>query len=325
MEKIAVLTSGGDAPGMNAAIHAVVNKCHDLGIKVFGINRGYQGLINNIMHLLNPDNVQGICRKGGTILQSARSKEFRTTEGRRKAISVLESRGIEGLIVVGGNGSLQGAKALSEMTKKIKVMGIPSSIDNDIDGCDLSIGFSTACDIVTKALDNIKDTALSFHTDEPRIFAVETMGRKSGWISVLTGMAGEADLVVVPDNKVSFDEVVEKVEKVIEEKNDCIILFSEGITKSEDFVDSLEKELGYRVRYNLLGFQQRGGVPTTSDRILALRMGVTAVESLIKGESARMVTIKEDVVKTKILDIDENEDDNYNYYLNMFEDRVIGF
>lgn len=325
MKRIAVLTSGGDAPGMNAAINAVVNKADDLNIQVFGINIGYQGLIENRIHLLNKEKVQGICRKGGTVLGTARSQEFKTKEGRKKAVKVLKSHGIEGLVVIGGNGSLEGAKVLSEMTDEIKTIAIPASIDNDIKGSDLSIGFNTACDVVTKALDNIKDTALSFHTNTPRIFAVETMGRKRGWISILSGIAGEADLVIVPEKQVSFSVILKRINEIIKEKNDCVILFSEGITNADNFVSKLEEELGYRVRSSLLGFQQRGGVPTTSDRILAFRMGVKAVESLDQGESGKMVTIKEGVVKTSLLDQSKFKNDFYHYYLEMFKDKVIGF
>lgn len=325
MEKIAVLTSGGDAPGMNAAINAIVNKAGDLNLEVFGVNRGYQGLINNQLYLLSKNKVQGICRKGGTVLETARSQEFKTKSGRKKALEVLKSHAIDGLIVIGGNGSLKGAKALADMTDEIKVLAIPASIDNDIEGSDLSIGFNTACDVVTKALDNIKDTALSFHTSNPRIFAVETMGREKGWISILAGMAGEADLVIVPEKKGSFSVIVERVNEIIKEKSDCIILFSEGITNAENFVSQLESKLGCRVRSTLLGFQQRGGVPTTTDRILAFRMGVEAVQSLEEGKSGRMVTIHEGMIKTSFLETNNDKNDYYNYYLDMFNDKVIGF
>lgn len=325
MKRIAVLTSGGDAPGMNAAINAVVNKADDLGIEVFGVSRGYQGLINNEIYPLNTKKVQGICRKGGTVLETARSQEFRTKEGRKKAIQVLKSHKIEGLVVIGGNGSLNGAKVLSKMDSEIKVIGIPASIDNDISGSDFSIGFNTACDVVTKALDNIKDTALSFHTsNEARIFAVETMGRERGWISILAGIAGEADLVIVPEKSSSLTKVVNRIKEIIKEKNDCVILFSEGITNADNFVDQLEAKLGHRVRSTLLGFQQRGGVPTITDRILALRMGVKAVESLKAGESAKMIAIKGDSVKTELLEKNDIGMGSYDYYLDMFKHKVMG-
>jgi len=325
MKRIAVLTSGGDAPGMNAAINAVVNKANDFNIEVLGVSRGYKGLINDNIYPLSKKRVQGICRKGGTVLETARSQDFKTKEGRKKALEVLGSHNIEGLVVIGGNGSLKGAKALSDMTEEIKVIAIPASIDNDIAGSDLSIGFNTACDVVTKALDNIKDTALSFHTsNEPRIFAVETMGRERGWISILAGMAGEADLVIVPEKQVSFDLVVKRIKEIIREKNDCVILFSEGITDADNFVDNLEEKLGHRVRNTLLGFQQRGGVPTISDRVLALRMGVKAVESLREGETGKMISITEDSVKTKLLKDSDKGTGSYEYYLDMFKDKVMG-
>lgn len=325
MKRIAVLTSGGDAPGMNAAINAVVNKADDFNIEVLGVSRGYQGLINNKIYPLDKNKVQGICRRGGTVLETARSQEFKTEKGREKALEVLKSHSVDGLIVIGGNGSLKGAEVLSEMTNEIKVIAIPASIDNDIEGSNLSIGFNTACDVVTKALDNIKDTALSFHTSKPRIFAVETMGREKGWISILAGMAGEADLVIVPEKRESFNVIVERINEIIAEKKDCVILFSEGITNADTFVSRLEEELGHRVRSSLLGFQQRGGVPTTTDRVLALRMGVKAVESLKEGKSGKMISMKEGIVKARLFANNEIENKSYHYYLEMFKDKVIGY
>lgn len=321
MEKIGVLTSGGDAPGMNAAIHAVFNRAKVNGLKVMGIKRGYKGLLENDMFQLTPKDVEGICNRGGTFLKTARSKKFKTNKGLDIAINVLNSRRIKGLVVIGGNGSLKGAKKLSSKSD-INIIGVPSSIDNDISGCDLSIGFSTACDVVTKSLDNIKDTATSFHSDKPRIFAVEAMGRKSGWISVMAGMAGEADLIVIPEQNPSINSVVDSIKNILKTKNDCIILYSEGITNSESFIDNLRDKLEFRVRHSLLGFQQRGGVPTTNDRILALRMGNAAVDEILASNSSKFISIQSDKIKAKKID-NREEGITYKNYLNLFSDKIV--
>ncbi|CCU79840.1 6-phosphofructokinase [Halanaerobium saccharolyticum subsp. saccharolyticum DSM 6643] len=321
MKKIGILTSGGDAPGMNAAIYAVFNRAKSNGISVIGIKKGYKGLINDEFFEMQAADVEGICKRGGTILKSARSKRFKTNEGQKLAIKILESRGIEGLVVIGGNGSLQGAKALAEKTD-MKIIGVPSSIDNDINGCDLSIGFSSACDIVTKSIDNIKDTAVSFHTDKPRIFAVEAMGRRSGWISVMAGMAAEADLIIIPEENPSIKCIANNIRNVLSKKNDCVILYAEGISRSDNFIEKLKSELGYRIRHSLLGFQQRGGSPTTSDRILALRMGNAAVDKILEGDSGKFITIQSDKIQVKELD---NREDlfYYNKYLELFSDKIV--
>jgi 6-phosphofructokinase 1 len=321
MKKIGVLTSGGDAPGMNAAIHAVFNRAKSNGISVMGIKKGYKGLLNNEIYKMKAEDVEGICKRGGTILKSARSKKFETEEGRSLAVEVLKSRDIEGLVVIGGNGSLKGAKDLAKITD-IKVIGIPSSIDNDINGCDLSIGFSTACDVVTKSIDNIKDTSSSFYTENPRIFTVEAMGRKSGWISVMAGMSAEADLIVIPEQNPSIKSIADNVRNILEYKNDCIILYAEGIDQSENLTEKLKSELGYRIRHSLLGFQQRGGSPTTNDRILALRMGNAAVDEILSGNSGKYISIQSNKIEINEID-NEIKDTCYDKYLELFSDKIV--
>jgi len=264
MKRIAVLTSGGDGPGLNPCIRAVVRRGLRAGVEVFGVRWGYAGLIDNDMTSLDSRDVSGILGKGGTFLGTARCPEFLDINVRRTAIRHLNQRGIEGLIVIGGNGSLTGAQALHEMG--FPTLGVPGSIDNDIDGTDMAVGVDTTLNTILDAIDRIKDTASSHQ----RAFLVEVMGRNCGYLALQSGLAGGAELILVPERE---GPPLEDIAKTV--------------------LDAYRREeLGFDVRVTVLGHVQRGGRPSVFDRTLGTRMGAKAVEALLEGASGQMVALR---------------------------------
>lgn len=283
MKRIAVLTSGGDAPGMNAAIRSVVRSGVSKGWEVFGVKNGYAGLINGSFIPLGTRDVGGIMQRGGTMLGSARSLEFITAEGQRKAIRALNSVGIEGLIVIGGNGSQTGSYKLS--THGFPTIGVASTIDNDLYGTEITIGVDTALNIALEAVDRLKVTASSHQ----RAFLLEVMGRDCGYLALMTALAGGAEAVVIPEVNCSPEEVAESISMAYEKgKAHAIVIVAEGSEYNAEALSSYFKEhkdrLGFEVRVAILGHIQRGGTPSAYDRILASRLGAGAVEAMARGD-----------------------------------------
>ncbi len=297
IKKVAVLTSGGDSPGMNAAIRSVVRTCAYHDIECVGVYRGYEGLIEGDFKSMDARSVKGIINKGGTILKSARSKEFRTVEGRQKAFKQLTKAEIDGLVVVGGDGSFTGALIFNQEFD-FPVMGIPGTIDNDIYGTSHTLGFDTALNTVVDAIDKIRDTASSHN----RLFFVEVMGRDVGHIALNTGIAGGAEEILIPEEDLGLDRLVDSLNRSRKSgKTSSIVIVAEGdkigknIFELKDYVD--ENMEGYDVRVSVLGHMQRGGAPSCFDRVLASRMGVKAVESLLDGETNYMVGLLDNKVE----------------------------
>ena len=289
IKKLAVLTSGGDAPGMNAAIRSVVRACAYHNIECVGVYRGYEGLIEGDFKLMDARSVKGIINKGGTILKTARSKEFRTKEGRQKAFQSLIDANVDALVVVGGDGSFTGALIFNQEFG-FPVMGIPGTIDNDIFGTSHTLGFDTALNTVVEAIDKIRDTASSHN----RLFFIEVMGRDVGHIALNAGIAGGAEEILIPEEDLGLDRLVESLKRSRKSgKSSSIVIVAEGdkigknIFELKDYVD--ENMEGYDVRVSVLGHMQRGGAPSCFDRVLASRMGVKAVESLLNGQTNYMV------------------------------------
>ncbi|NQT32717.1 MAG: 6-phosphofructokinase [Candidatus Omnitrophica bacterium] len=288
MKRIGVLTSGGDAPGMNAAIRSVVRKAVLEGMEVRGILRGYEGLINDEMIEMNSRSVSNILSRGGTILKTARSGEFMTKEGQEKAVNVIKKNGIDALVIIGGNGSFQGALTLHR-DWGITNIGVPGTIDNDLGHTDYTVGAHTAVDTVLDAVDKIRDTVCSME----RIYVIEVMGREEPYIAVMAGLAGGAEEVLYPGSKTTIKEIGIEVEKAKEKgKRSWIIIVSEGYASAHEIVDKLKKEIQCDVRGITLGHIQRGGSPNAPDRILASGMGAYAVSALLEGHSGEMVGIK---------------------------------
>jgi len=294
VNKIAVLTSGGDAPGMNAAIRAVVRTCSYHDVEVLGIYRGFQGMIEDDFVELNARSVRNIINKGGTFLKSARSEGFRTREGRESAYKNLTKNGVEALVVIGGDGTFTGALSFSQEFG-FPVMGIPGTIDNDIYGTTHTIGYDTALNTVVDAIDKIRDTASSHN----RMFFVEVMGRDSGFIALNSGIGGGAERIIIPEKNIPAEVLLEDIDRGKRRgKTSNIIVVAEGNTAGKAVFELKEyveqKRPEYDIRVSVLGHMQRGGTPTCYDRVLATRMGVKAVESLLEGKSQYMVGINND-------------------------------
>ena len=294
VNKIAVLTSGGDAPGMNAAIRAVVRTCSYHEVEVLGIYRGFQGMIEDDFVELNARSVRNIINKGGTFLKSARSEGFRTKEGRESAYKNLTNNGVEALVVIGGDGTFTGALSFSQEFG-FPVMGIPGTIDNDIYGTTHTIGYDTALNTVVDAIDKIRDTASSHN----RMFFVEVMGRDSGFIALNSGIGGGAERIIIPEKNIPAEVLLEDIDRGKRRgKTSNIVVVAEGNTAGKAVFELKEyveqKRPEYDIRVSVLGHMQRGGTPTCYDRVLATRMGVKAVESLLEGKSQYMVGINND-------------------------------
>lgn len=287
MKRIAVITSGGDSPGMNAAIRGVVRAAIGRGAEVCGFYHGYQGIIDNEILPMTSKSVGGIITMGGTILRTARSKEFRQYEGRQKAMDVLRANGIEGLVVIGGDGSLTGARTLHEEFG-FPVMGVPGSIDNDISGTDYSVGFDTAVNAALDAIDRVRDTAYSHE----RVFVIEVMGRHNGFIALEAGLACGAEAVLIPEVPYSLVDICENLTDMkARGKTSAILIVAEGASRASDVRDFIEKRTGLEARYLVLGHMQRGGSPTAFDRVLALRLGAYAANRLLSGFTGEMVGV----------------------------------
>jgi 6-phosphofructokinase 1 len=299
MKTIGVLTSGGDAPGMNAAIRAVVRMGIAKGIRVMGIQRGYNGLINGEIFEMNRTSVSDIIQRGGTILKTARSEEFKSEEGRKKAFNVLKVFGVEGLIVIGGDGSFRGAQLLSK-EHGIKVAGLPGTIDNDLAYTDYTIGFDTAQNTVLDAINKLRDTS----TSHERVSIVEVMGRRCGDIALFAGLAGGAESVIIPEVGFKFEELCKTIlEGKVRGKLHNLILLAEGVGGAEELAKNIEEVTSIETRATILGHIQRGGSPTAFDRILASKLGARAVEILLEGKSQRVIGLK----NNSVVDIDIDE------------------
>jgi len=284
--RIALLTSGGDASGMNAVIRVVTRYAIYNNLEVYGFYEGFKGLINNDFKVLDLNSVGGIIDRGGTFLYSARSEEFKCREGQKSAIDNLKKNKIEGLIVVGGDGSFKGAHELHK--QGIQVVGIPATIDNDISGTDYSIGFDTALNVIIDLISKIRDTASSHE----RIFVIEVMGRDSGLIAVNTGIACGADYILIPEIKVDLAKIANQIKNHREGKRHTLIIVAEGVASAGDVASSIKLLAGHEVRISVLGHIQRGGSPSAMDRILAAEFGKKAVDLLLEGESDYMVGIR---------------------------------
>ncbi|MDO4814923.1 MAG: 6-phosphofructokinase [Gemella sp.] len=288
MKKIAVLTSGGDAPGMNAAARAVVRTAIYNGLEAYGIYQGYKGMLEGNIKKLEVGDVGNIINRGGTFLGSARLPEFADPEVRKVAIKNLEELGIDGLVVIGGDGSYRGATKLSQ-EMNIKTIGVPGTIDNDISGTDFTIGFDTALNTIIDSIDKVRDTASS----HDRVFVIEVMGRDAGDLGLLAGIAGGAESIIIPEKEEPVENVVARIKHAeARGKKNSIIVLAEGVMSGNELAGILANDYGINVRATILGHIQRGGAPSAMDRVLASRLGNYAVELLLKGESGKAVGIR---------------------------------
>lgn len=313
MKSIAVLTSGGDAPGMNPCIRAVVRTALYEGKTVYGIKDGYRGLLKEKIIAMDAREVGGILQRGGTLLGTARSQSFYTEEGQAKAAKIFKDSGIEGLVVIGGDGSMRGAQALSK--HGIKVVGVPASIDNDIWGTHMSIGVDTALNTIRDAIDKLRDTASSHR----RAFLIETMGRNCGYLAVMAGIIGGAEVVIIPEAEMSVAEVAQSVENAYHRgKTHSIIIVAEGAAlKVQELASALdEMTVGFTTRVTILGHIQRGGRPSAFDRLLATRMGVSATRALLEGQTDVMVALQGRSIDLVELDkvVSQQRAANLDYY-----------
>ena len=293
IKSIGVLTSGGDAPGMNAAIRAVTRAAIYEGWKVYGIYRGWEGLISGDIKEFISSSVSNTIQRGGTILKTARSEEFRSKEGRAKAAANIKKFGIDALVVIGGNGSLEGAQILAR-EYDIPVIGLPGTIDNDLYGTDSTIGYDTALNTIVECVDKIRDTANS----HDRIFFVEVMGRDAGFLTQNSAIAAGAEAAIIPEDQTDIDQLASFIERGIRKsKNSSIVLVSEKDGGAMHYAERVRQEYPeYQVKVSILGHLQRGGAPTAQDRILASRLGVASIEALKEGQRNIMVGIKNDQI-----------------------------
>jgi 6-phosphofructokinase 1 len=290
VQKIGVLTSGGDAPGMNACIRAVVRSAAQRGLDVMGIRRGYSGLLSGELVKLNRRAVANIIQRGGTFLESSRCEEIKTSEGRRKGIQILQAEGIEGLVVIGGDGTFRGAAAIAEESQ-IKLIGIPATIDNDVYGTDYAIGFDTAINTALEAIDRIRDTAGAFE----RIFFVEVMGRLSGFIALEVGIAGGAEEIIIPERETDLEDLCHALKQSFKRgKRSSIIVVAEGneVGHTVQIAQYVEYRLKASCRVCILGHLQRGGAPTARDRVLASKLGIAAIDGILSGKEGHVVSEK---------------------------------
>ncbi len=299
VKRIAVLTSGGDAPGMNAAVRAVARTAINRGLEVFGVYRGYNGLIHDDMFEMNLRSVSDIIHRGGTMLYTARSPEFRTEEGIMKAVENCRRRGIDGVVVIGGDGSFRGAQDLTR--HGMPTIGIPGTIDNDISCCEHTIGYDTALNTCMEMIDKLRDTAQS----HDRCSVVEVMGRRAGYLALNVGIACGATSILVPEIPFDFEkDILDRMAATQRtQKKHFIIIVAEGVGGVLEMAKSIEERTGIETRATILGHVQRGGSPTLRDRVLASQMGNEAVNLLLQGKSNRVVTIQND----HILDYDIEE------------------
>ena len=307
MKRMAVLTSGGDAPGMNAAIRSVVRVGIDKGWELFGIQHGYSGLIGNSVISLGARDVSGIIQKGGTMLGSARCPEFKTEDGRLQALRVLKEHEIEALVIIGGGGSQTGAHALSQMG--FPVIGVASTIDNDLYGSDITIGVDTALNIALEAIDRLKVTALSHE----RAFLIEVMGRDCGYLALMAGIAGGTEAIAIPEVETNPEALANELRRAYERgQAHALVVVAEGATYNAEALAEYFKEhherLGFALRVTTLGHVQRGGAPSAYDRLLATRLGADAVERLTRGEHGVLVGfVKGEIKATPLTEVVANK------------------
>lgn len=307
MKRMAVLTSGGDAPGMNAAIRSVVRVGIDMGWQLFGIRHGYSGLIHNNVIPLGARDVSGIIQQGGTMLGSARCPEFKTEDGRLQALRVLKEHEIEAMVIIGGGGSQTGAQALSQMG--FPVIGVASTIDNDLYGSDISIGVDTALNIALEAIDRLKVTALSHE----RAFLIEVMGRDCGYLALMAGIAGGTEAIVIPEVETHPEALADELRSAYERgQAHALVVVAEGAKYNAEALADYFKEhherLGFDLRVTTLGHVQRGGAPSAYDRLLATRLGADAVERLTRGEHGVLVGfVKGDIKATSLTEVVANK------------------
>ena len=319
IKKVGVLTSGGDSPGMNAAIRSVVRTCAYHNIECIGIYRGYQGMIEGDFKEMGPRSVNNIVNKGGTILKSARSTEFRTPEGRKRAHDNLVKAGVDALVVIGGDGSFTGGLIFNSEFD-FPVMGIPGTIDNDIPGTDFTSGFDTAANVAMEALDRINDTA----TSHQRVFVVEVMGRGAGDIALWSGIATGADAIVIPEREYDIEAIANKIsENRKNGKDHGLIVLAEGVMGAAEFKEKLDQYGDFDSRAITLGHIQRGGSPTVKDRVLATRLGDYAIRLLLEGKGGLAIGIHDNqLVATDIIDTLENHKHQTDVSLQDLNDRV---
>ena len=286
MKKIGVLTSGGDAPGMNASVRAVVRRAVTMGLEVVGVRRGYAGLLSNDVMPMNVSSVGDIITRGGTILQTARCLEMYEPEGQRKAFEKARELGIDGLVVIGGDGSFRGALRLTELG--LPCIGVPGTIDNDIYGTDYTIGFDTAVNTALEAIRKIRDTATSHN----RTFVLEVMGRNSGWIALASGLAGGAESILIPEYPTPIETVIARLLRGAERgKKHSLIIVAEGAGEGFKIGEQIKAATNFDTRVTVLGHIQRGGSPTAADAMLASRLGAAAVQALTQGQAGQFVGI----------------------------------
>ena len=309
LKRIGVVTSGGDAPGMNAAIRAIVRLAYSNGLRVFGFERGWEGLLTNTFRELNPRSVGGIIQLGGTILRTSRCPQFKRKDGLKKAAKTLATNKIDGLIVIGGNGSFRGALKLSRETETL-IIGVPATIDNDVYGTEETIGFDTAVNTAVSEIDKIRDTAISHE----RIFIVEVMGRTRGFLAATVGLTVGAEVILVPEEKLGIEEICKVVkENSAKGKRSGIIVAAEGVGETHKIAKEIQRHTGAEVRLSILGYAQRGGNPTARSRLLASLFANHAMELLLKERGSRIVglqngkitsiELKESCSKEKPLDL----------------------
>ena len=303
LKKIAVLTSGGDAPGMNAAVRAVTRGALAQGWQVFGVHHGYKGLLDGTLEHFQARNVGGIIQSGGTVLGSARCPEFAEPAGRAKALSNLRERGIDALVVIGGNGSQSGSANLAR--ERFPVVGVPSTIDNDLYGNDVSIGCDTAINITLEAIDRLRTTASSHH----RAFAVETMGRDCGYIALMAGIAGGAEVIALPEHELEPADVAERLRAARQRgKTHALAVIAEGakcgVHELMAYYEAHRASIGFDLRVTRLGHVVRGGMPTAADRVLATRLGAAAIETLAQGGHGLLIGIvKGEITTTPLAEV----------------------
>ena len=299
IRRIAVLTSGGDAPGMNAAIRAVVRQAIHEGMSVYGVERGYNGLVRDNLTLMERRSVSDIIHRGGTILKTARCDEFNTIEGQAEATKVLREHDIDALVVIGGDGSMRGARDIAK-NFDIPVIAIPATIDNDLNYTDYTIGFDTAVNTVLSAINNLRDTM----TSHDRVSVIEVMGRKCGDLAVYAGLAGGAEHILVPEMPVDLDAVAKELnQSYLRDKTSDFVIVAEGVGTAEEICKKLGSKTTVPLRATVLGHIQRGGMPTMADRVLAARLGVHAIKTLKEGRFNRAVGI----VNNQMIDVDIEE------------------
>ena len=293
IKRIGLLTSGGDCPGMNTCIRSVVRTAIYKGLEPYGIFRGYQGLIEGEIRPLNRRSVSGILSYGGTILKTARSAEFKTITGQKKAKSMIEENGLDAIIVIGGDGSFRGAHALWQRWK-VPVVGVPATIDNDINGTDFTIGDDSAVNTALDAIDKIRDTATSLE----RIFVIEVMGKGSGYIALQVGLAGGAEDIIIPERRYKIDKMCADIRAGHKKgKISWIIVVAEGAASAAEVAKQITRKTGLETRVTVLGHIQRGGSPSADDRVLATQLGARAVELLSSGQTDKMVGLVNNRIK----------------------------